>query len=337
MSVVYKRILKFFVFLGITSLLFGLVYKNQNWKESEKILREDVDYTWIWIAIGMGIVSHVCRALRWQLLTLSMGYRIRFANSFMGVMIGYLANIALPRMGEFTRCGMVSKYEDVPFSKLFGTVVTERVIDMCILLFLTLIVGVTQYKQIGIFLHNNQEIEEKFASFFHSVWFFAFLLGFLVALYVVFRILRRTSFHERVKKFWQGMKEGLLTVKDVEHKGLFVFYSLFIWLMYYLMFYVCFFCFEFTSGLGPLVALTIFVLSSYGMVMPAQGGIGSWHVMVIAALLIYLPHTPGIENMSRTFALLTHGTMTLLYIVVGAVCLLVMPLYNARRKPLGRK
>lgn len=104
------------------------------------------------------------------------------------------------------------------------------------------------------------------------------------------------------------------------------------------MFYVCFFCFEFTSGLGPLVALTIFVLSSYGMVAPVQGGIGAWHFMVIAALLIYLPHTPGVESMSKTFALLTHGTMTLLYIVVGALCLLVMPLYNAdSRKKAPKK
>lgn len=330
MPLVYKRIVKFFVFFGITSLLFWLVYRNQNWSEAEKILKEDVDYTWIWVAIGMGLLSHLCRALRWQLLTRSMGYNIRLANSFMGVMIGYLANIALPRMGEFTRCGVVSKYERVPFSKLFGTVVAERVIDLGILVALTLVVVFTQFKQIGIFLEDNREVEEKIVSFFHSSWFFVFAVGLVLALYIVWRLLRKTSFHERLRNFWQGMKEGLLTVKRVKHKWLFVFYSLFIWLMYYLMFYVCFFCFEFTSDLGALIALTIFVLSSYGMVMPAQGGIGSWHAMVIAALLVYLPHTPGIENMCRTFALLTHGTMTLLYIVVGALCLLIMPLYNTK-------
>ena len=166
MPLVYKRIVKFFVFLGITSLLFWLVYRNQNWSEAEKILKEDVDYTWIWVAIGMGLLSHLCRALRWQLLTRSMGYNIRLANSFMGVMIGYLANIALPRMGEFTRCGVVSKYERVPFSKLFGTVVAERVIDLGILVALTLVVVFTQFKQIGIFLEDNREVEEKIVSFF---------------------------------------------------------------------------------------------------------------------------------------------------------------------------
>lgn len=332
MPLVYKRIVKFFLFLGVTSFLFWLVYRDQNWNDLVKVLKEDVDYTWIWVAIAMGLVSHVCRALRWQLLTASMGYRIRLANSFMGVMIGYFANIALPRMGEFTRCGVVSKYEGVPFAKLLGTVVTERVIDMLILLGLTLVVILTQFKQIVVFLEENKEIEGKFLSIFHSGWIVVAIAGFLIAFYLIWRIGRHSSLYNRLKGFGKGLKEGILTVKKVKHKGLFIFYSLFIWLLYYLMFYVCFFCFEFTSGLGPLVALTIFVLSSYGMVAPVQGGIGAWHFMVIAALLIYLPHTPGIESMSKTFALLTHGTMTLLYIVVGALCLLIMPLYNTGLK-----
>ena len=338
MSLIYKRIIKFFLFLGITSFLFWLVYRDQNWSDLVKALKEDVDYTWIWVAIGMGILSHICRALRWQLLTASMGYRIRLANSFMGVMIGYFANIALPRMGEFTRCGVVSKYEDIPFAKLLGTVVTERVIDMLILLGLTFVVILTQFKQIVFFLEENKGIEDKFLSLFHSGWILFVLAGLLAVCYLVWRLLRHSAFYQRLKGFGKGMKEGILTIKRVRHKGLFIFYSLFIWLLYYLMFYVCFFCFEFTSGLGPLVALTIFVLSSYGMVAPVQGGIGAWHFMVIAALLIYLPHTLGVESMSKTFALLTHGTMTLLYIVVGALCLLVMPLYNAgSRKKAPKK
>ena len=94
------------------------------------------------------------------------------------------------------------------------------------------------------------------------------------------------------------------------------------------MFYSSFFCFEFTSHLSMLVGLTIFVLSSYGMVAPVQGGVGAWHFMVIAALMIYLPHTPDIGNLAKAFALLTHSSMTLLYIVVGVVCVIALPLYN---------
>ena len=141
-------------------------------------------------------------------------------------------------------------------------------------------------------------------------------------------VLKKTKLFGRIRSFLTGMKEGLLTVKDVRRKGLFVFYSLFIWTMYFLMFYVCFFCFQFTSHLGMLVGLTIFVLSSYGMVAPVQGGIGAWHFMVIAALMIYLPHVPHIESMAKTFALLTHGTMTLLYIILGVLSVIFLPIYN---------
>ena len=328
----YKQIIKFFAFLCVTVVLFLLVYRDQDPAELMKALREDVNYTWIWVAIGLGMLSHISRSLRWQMLTKSMGYKISFMNSFMGVMIGYFANLAIPRMGELTRCGVVSKYENVPFSKLLGTVVTERVFDMIMLLLLTLIVVVTQFKQVGIFLDNNEDIKEKLYGMFSSPVTWGILVLLVLGLIGFIWFLRKGSFFTRLHHFMTGLKEGLLTVKDVDHKWLFIGYTIFIWLMYYLMLYVCFFCFKFTSGLGPLVGLTVFVLSSYGMVAPVQGGVGAWHFMVIAALMIYLPHTEGIESMTKTFALLTHGTMTLLYIVVGVICLLVLPIYNRNNR-----
>lgn len=251
-------------------------------------------------------------------------------NSFMGVMIGYFANMAIPRMGEFTRCGVVSKYENVPFSKLLGTVVTERVFDMIMLLLLTLIVVVSQFKQVGIFLDSNEEIKQKLYTMVHSSWTYVALGVLIVGIMGFFWFVRKSVFFTRLHRFLSGMKEGLLTVKNVERKWLFIGHTVFIWLMYFLMLYVCFFCFQFTSHLGPMVGLTVFVLSSYGMVAPVQGGVGAWHFMVVAALMIYLPHTEEIASLSKTFALLTHGTMTLLYIVVGVLCLLFLPIYNRK-------
>lgn len=328
MRPVVKNVIKFFLFLGISAVLFWLVYRDQNWGELLKVLKEDVNYTWVIVACVLGIVSHVSRALRWQLLTASMGYKIRFWNSFMGVMIGYFANLAIPRMGEFTRCGVVGKYEKVPFSNLLGTVVTERLIDMIILLSLTVAVAVTQFRQVGVFLDNNPEIREKLTELFRSGWM---LLGVVVVVVLAvgcWKFFLRNRIQGRIRSFFHGLKEGVLTVRNVERKWLFVAYSLLIWLLYFLMFYVCFFCFEFTSHLSMLVGLTIFVLSSYGMVAPVQGGVGAWHFMVISALMIYLPDTPDIENMAKVFALLTHSSMTLLYIVIGVVCVIALPLYN---------
>lgn len=323
-----KNVIKFCLFLAVSVLLFWLVYRDQDWNELMTVLKEDVNYTWVGVACVLGIASHVSRALRWQLLAGSMGYRIRFWNSFMGVMIGYFANLAIPRMGEFTRCGVVSKYEKVPFPNLLGTVVTERVIDILILFLLTLVVVVTQFKQVGIFLDNNPEIKANVEHLFHSSWMLLIVGVMSVLIFLLWKVFLKQRLQGRIRSFLIGLKDGLLAVKNVRNKGLFIFHSLFIWLMYFLMFYVCFFCFEFSSHLGILVALTCFVLGSYGMVAPVQGGVGAWHFMVIASLLIYIPHTSEMLEMSKVFALLTHSSMTLLYIIVGVACVIALPLYN---------
>lgn len=323
-----KNAIKFLIFFCVSVFLFWLVYRDQNWSELLKVLKEDVDYMWVAIACILGIASHISRAMRWQLVTDSMGYQIRFWNSFMGVMIGYFANLAIPRIGEFTRCGVVNRYEKVPFSNLLGTVVAERLIDMLILLLLTLIVIVTQFKQVGIFLENNPEVRDKLWELFHSWWFLLMVGVVIVLVFIFWKFFLRNRLQGRISAFLGGLKEGILAIKNLKHKGMFIIHSLFIWLMYYLMLYVSCFCFEFTSHLSPLVGLTIFVLSSYGMVAPVQGGVGAWHFMVIAALMIYLPHVPHVASLAKAFALLTHSCMTILYIILGVVCVILLPIYN---------
>lgn len=328
----YKQILRFLFFLCISLFLFWLVYRDQNWHDLRKALEEEVNYTWVAAVCLIGIASHVVRALRWQLLTLSMGCPIRLMNSFLGVMIGYFANLAIPRMGEFTRCGVVSKYEHVPFPKLLGTVVTERIIDMFFLLAYTLIVVVSQFREILFFLDTNEGVEDRFLAAVYSWKIWVVLVIVPLAVYGIWKLCRGTKLQHRLKAFWGDLKEGVVAVRKVEHKWLFVLYSVLIWVFYFLMFYFSFFCFEPTSHLGIMVGLTVFVFGSFGMVAPVQGGIGAWHFMVISALLLYLPHTPEMESMAKAFAFLTHGIMTFVYIVAGVVSLIVLPLYNAGKK-----
>lgn len=326
-----KQTLQFLAFFAVTVFLFWLVYRDQDPETLLRVLKEDVDYTWVWVAIVMGMLSHVVRALRWKQLAVSMGYTISLPNSFMGVMIGYFANLAIPRMGEFTRCGVVSKYEQIPFSKLLGTVVAERVFDVIVLLGLTLFVLIGQFHKIVLFFTTHQEIGSQLDGFVSSPWMIVAIVALLVLIAGVVWVYKKGILSARIHQFLTGIKEGFLTVKDVQNKGLFIFYTLFIWLMYFGMLYVCFFCFDFTSHLGVMVGLTVFVLSSYGMVAPVQGGVGAWHFMVIASLMLYLPDVPQIESLAKTFALLTHGTMTVLYIVLGVICLLALPIYNRKK------
>lgn len=329
----YKQIFRFTLFLAFTALLFWWVYRDQDWTETFNALKRDVNYTWIWVGIVLGILSHIARALRWQQLTDSMGYKMTLPNSFMGVMIGYFANMLIPRAGEVARCGVVAKYENIPTSKLLGNVIGERVIDMIILLTMTIITVIVQLPTFVELFEKHIAVGDNLADKGDYMMKMGIVgaVGLIIVASLIF-ILRKTKVVARIKPFISGLKEGILTIKNVKHVGLFVFYSIFIWVMYFLMLYVAFFCFDFSKNLGIGVALTAFVTSCYGMVAPVQGGIGAWHFMVIASMMLYLPDTPEMQANTRTFAFLTHGSMTMLYIVLGALCMAAMPLYNKLRK-----
>lgn len=329
----YKQILRFTIFLAFTALLFWWVYRDQDWTETFEALKTDVNYTWVWVGIILGILSHIARALRWQQLTDSMGYKMTLMNSFMGVMIGYFANMIIPRAGEVARCGVVSKYENIPTSKLLGNVIGERVIDMAILLTMTIITIVWQLPTFALFFEKHIAVGDNLADkseYMIKMGLIAFAALILVASLIF--LMRKSKLVAKIKPFINGLKEGIWTIKKVKNVWLFIFYSVFIWIMYFLMLYVSFFCFDFSSNLGIGVALTAFVTSCYGMVAPVQGGIGAWHFMVIASMMLFLPDTPEMQANTRTFAFLTHGSMTMLYIVLGTLCLATMPLYNKFRK-----
>ncbi len=328
-----KQILRFTIFLSFTALLFWWVYQDQDWTETFKALKNDVNYTWVWMGLLLGILSHIARALRWQQLTDSMGYKMSLANSFMGVMIGYFANMIIPRAGEVARCGVVAKYEDIPTSKLLGNVIGERVIDMSILLVMTIMAIIWQLPTFALFFEKHIAVGSNLidkGDYMLKIVLIGFG-GLAIAASLIF-FMRKSKLFAKLKPFINGLKEGIWTIRKVKRVWLFVFYSVFIWIMYFLMLYVAFFCFDFSSNLGIGVALTAFVTSCYGMVAPVQGGIGAWHFMVIASMMLFLPDTPEMAANTRTFAFLTHGSMTMLYIVLGALCMATMPLYNKFRK-----
>jgi uncharacterized protein (TIRG00374 family) len=203
------------------------------------------------------------------------------------VMVGYLMNFVLPRMGEIARCGILSKYEKVSFPKLVGTVVTERIADVIVLLIFTLLMIATQFGQVIDFINGNPGIRGKAISIVTSPYLIAAIIFIIVAFFVFRKALKNSRIYKKVESTIILFKEGLISVKNMKRKWAFIGHSFLIWFMYYLMLYVVFFAFGFTSNLSPLAALTTFVMASYGMVAPAQGGIGTWHFMAIEALAIY--------------------------------------------------
>lgn len=260
----------------------------------------------------------ISRSLRWIQLIEPLGYKPRLTTTYHAVMFGYLANMAIPRLGEISRCGALNKSDDVPFEKLVGTVIVERLSDVIMLLFCMALTAVLEFDRLGGFLYD-QIIGPAIQKVGNGTWLLVFVAAFAlvggIALYRLFRMNHPPAFILKIKKLVVGVMEGLRSITKVKKKGLFVFHSLFIWLMYFLMSYVCFFALPETSSLGASAALFIMVLGGIGMTAPVQGGIGAYHLLVSQGLMLYsLSETDGI-----VYATMSHTVSTLMLIILGAI------------------
>ncbi len=325
------NILKFIAFVGIGILLFWLAYRDQDINEIKHALH-DANYFWIGISLLLGIMSHISRAMRWKLLIKPLGYKPKTLNLFFAVMIMYLANLAFPRLGEVSRCGVIKKYEKISFSSLFGTVFIERIIDMILLGSLFVLVMILQFDHISGYF--QEKVFARIDSIAISPMLYTILASVPVLLIILFitfyRKIKKLSIYNRVIGLFHSFMDGIKTIKNMKNKFAFIAHSLFIYLMYYLMIYVCFWAFDFTEPLraSPLIGLTVFVLASLGMVAPAPGGIGAWHIMAFETLYIY---GITIDPDGRAFAFAVHGAMTLMLIVFGFISLIAIPLYNKEK------
>ena len=285
----------FFVTLGV-SLLF-LAFRGLAWTKLWEELKT-ANYWWFLAAVFVAIVSHLFRALRWNLLIKQMGYNTRISTTFYSVMMGYLANLALPRLGEISLCGFLSRKENIPFNALFGTVIAERVFDLFVLLFLIFMIVITQIKRIGGFL-NELLIKPLLgiysSNFMAIIIVLVSLILLVIVLLFVFRKLRpwfKTKiFYLKIESFIDGFMDGLKSIGKLKTKRQFFFHTFMIWFLYLIMIILPFYAFAETSFLTFLDGITILGIGSLGIVAPVPGGIGSYH-FVVTKLLTQLNDVP---------------------------------------------
>lgn len=320
---------KYTLFLATGVFLFWYLYKDMKMDTLLEDIRS-IKYEWIVLSLFLSLLSHISRAMRWQMLVNTLGYKPRFSNSFFSVMIAYLANLALPRLGEVTRPTIVKKYENIPYTTSFGTIVLERIIDFLILFLLTGVALLSEYDVIAAFLKNNPEVYSKFVMIFKILIIAIIAVVFMGGIFFFFirKRIREFAFYKKFKELSISFIEGIKTVKNIKNKPLFIFHSLFIWSMYFTSLYACFFAFDFSAHIGIMAALITFVIGSYGMVAPVQGGIGAWHFMIISTLLIY---NIDFDN-AKLLALVAHGSSTLQLILLGSISLVLLPIFNRKKK-----
>ncbi|MBO7120486.1 MAG: flippase-like domain-containing protein [Bacteroidaceae bacterium] len=289
------------------------MYRGIGWEELADALEHKMSWTWMLLSMPFGVLAQVLRAARWRQVLAPAGERPRLSTCIHAVFLSYASSLVVPRVGEVLRCGVLKRYEGTNFTMSVGTVVTERIIDTLFILVLSLLTFLTQIPVfLDFFRHTGVSVSSILGSFSLTGWLVTAACG-LLALVCVVLVSRRFRILSRTKNVVSDLKNGLLSVRDVERPMLFVAYSAGIWLSYYLHFYLTFFCFDFTAGLGGMAALVAFVVGTFAVLVPTPNGAGSWHFAVKTVLVLY-----GVgQTEAAVFVLIVHTLQTLLVALLG--------------------
>ena len=312
--------LKNLIFLAIGALLLWLTFRHQDFSLVwEKVKTADPLY--IIICCGCSVAALISRSMRWIQLIEPLGYKPRLSSTYHSLMFGYLANMAIPRLGEISRCGALRKSDEVPFEKLVGTVIIERLSDVFMLALSIAITAFLDYDRLGGFLYAqilSPAIEKVGNGTNLIIILLIIFLAGLIGVYMLFKMSNPPASVQKIRSVVRGIIEGLKSIALIKNKGLFIFHTFFIWFMYFMMSYVCFFALPETTNLGPSAGLFIMVLGGIGMTAPVQGGIGTYHLLVSQGLILYgLSETDGI-----VYATMTHTVSTLLLIILGGISMI---------------
>lgn len=321
------------IFRTIQTLLFlalGIFFIFYFWnklgaEEQERIFEnfKKANYWWLVASMIAGIFSHLFRSLRWNLMIETFATPPRLAITFWSLMTGYLANLAIPRLGEITRCAMLSRNSKVSFDKLLGSVVAERAFDLLLYFVLFFTAVAMFYDRLRGYLSEKilNGFKEKMASYTSGrvLLYVLALVVFVVLIVFVLRRFRNHSSTQKVRRFLSNIKNGLLSVFKIKKVFLFFLYTVIIWIFYLLMIYLVYFGIEATIGLPLGSAFVVLVFGTIGIIV-VQGGIGIYPIIVSEILFLY-----GIDIADGySMGWLNWGSQTLLILVAGLAAFVVL-------------
>lgn len=322
-------ILKYLFFLGLgIFLVWWSIHKmgDKNWQECKTALKT-ARLTLFVPVFFILIASHISRAMRWKILMKPMGYSPSLVNTFFAVMVGYLANLAFPRLGEVLKCTILGKYEKVPADKLVGTILVERAIDLVSLLIVFVIAIASQLTIIG--AHAKTTIQNNFFSgnsmdifIKTTILLTALVAGYFLMKYI-FNRYHAVGIVKKINTLFRGVGAGLNSVRNLENKTAFIFHSIFIWGCYAAGTYLGFFVIPETAGLPVAAVFPVLAFASIGMII-TPGGIGSYQWFIMGVMVLY-----GIdEGHGYANGLLQWIAQFSIILVVGFISLIALPYYN---------
>ncbi|MEP6712760.1 MAG: lysylphosphatidylglycerol synthase transmembrane domain-containing protein [Ferruginibacter sp.] len=328
-------ILQYLIFLG--GGLFLVWWQLKSMTEAERAEFSNAfthaNYWLILPVIVMCVLSHISRSMRWKLLMEPLGYKPALKNVFAVTMIGYLANTAVPRLGEILKCTFLARYENLKVDKLVGTILVERTFDfVCYLIF----IGFTILIQINLV---GAYFKKEFAKIAESsgvpIWakLAIIIILILLLIYSIKFLLKKyphNNFIIKINNFFRGIGAGFSSLRTLKHRRLFILHTFFIWTMYLLQIYVGFSAMEGTAHLSLKAACSVLTLATLAMIA-TPGGIGSFPFFVMQTLAIYSISHP----MGKAFGWLMWGVSTGIIIILGLVSLLLLPYLNKNKNEIN--
>ena len=315
----FLKLLKNVVPLGLGLYLVYFSFANTSEEDRTQIIAaiKQADLRFVFLSLLFGVFSHLSRAYRWNYLLRPLGYQPTFMMRTLTVMISYFSNLGIPRSGEVLRATALATYADVPFEKSFGTIVTERIIDV-IVLFSLIGLGFVLQGELLLEVIGNPSLDGMLL-----VW-----MAFAVTVFFLgIRQLKRSKHPLAVKitGFFTGLWQGILSIRKMKHKWAFVGHTLFIWLMYLMMFWVVTLALPETSGLSFSAIIPAFVAGGFAM-SATNGGIGLYPIAVAAVLQAF--------DISYTQALAFGWVMwtgqTVMVVLFGSLSFLLLPVLSKK-------
>lgn len=333
--------LQLVLFVGLGVFFIWLSLRSLS-KEDMRVIWESMGSvnqptSWLLLiaAAIMATMADVARAVRAQILLEPLGYKPRFAMTFYSVMVCYLANLALPRLGEILRCSFLQRFEKVPFQKSLGTVVTERAVDiLCWLVIMIVVIAMNSGLLSNVIIDHETNtsigmwMEQKGLSVI-SNYFIYILLGVIAVVWLILRLTRkwwmRHAWCVKIRDFFAGIWQGFISIKDLPHPGRYILWNTLMWIFYFLGTYLCFFAIPYLHGLGPGAALAVLAFGTIAF-MISQGGLGSYPLITAGILLMYgINYTHGLAAGWIGWIL-----QTAVALIVGFISLFLSSFYEKR-------
>ena len=284
----------------------------------------EANYFWIILSVILGFISHLIRAYRWKYLLEPVGKVPKFWHRYHALMIGYIVNLLIPRAGEATRAAMLFRTDKIPFSRAFGTIIGERVLDLLMLGILFLAALILNFDDLlslkDILTDSSQEKNEE------GSWFFTVFLSVTMGAILIIALLwsKLGVVRKKLALFIKEVMDGVLSIFKSKHPGKFIFQTVLIWILYVTFFWICFFAFEVTADFPIAGVLIGYIAGTLGLLF-INGGIGAYPYLVGVVVTYYMGDLAGSEGIGKALGMIIWLSQTLLMIMLGLISLIFIP------------